>query len=53
MVSVTASIGISLYPRDGTTPEALISRADAAMYVAKRSGAVHAFSPAEAPVAKP
>ncbi|TCS71904.1 PAS domain S-box-containing protein/diguanylate cyclase (GGDEF)-like protein [Sulfuritortus calidifontis] len=35
---VTASIGISLYPRDAATPEALVSNADAAMYRAKSSG---------------
>lgn len=35
---LTTSIGISLYPRDATTAEALISDADAAMYRAKESG---------------
>ena len=37
-LSVTPSIGISLYPRDGATVEALLSCADAAMYHAKRAG---------------
>lgn len=35
---VTASIGISLFPHDGETAEALIQNADAAMYRAKRHG---------------
>ena len=35
---LTASIGISLYPDDGETVRALIDRADAAMYQAKRKG---------------
>jgi len=35
---LTASIGISLYPNDGGTPEALLRCADAAMFQAKRRG---------------
>ncbi len=35
---VTASIGIALFPRDGTDPEPLISSADTAMYHAKSLG---------------
>ncbi len=35
--SVHASIGISLFPKHGTTSEVLISRADSAMYQAKRN----------------
>ena len=37
-LSVTASIGISLYPDDGEDADTLIDRADAAMYRAKRVG---------------
>ncbi|WP_119155502.1 PAS domain S-box protein [Caldimonas tepidiphila] len=37
-VFVGASIGISLYPRDGCTKEALFQNADAAMYRAKAAG---------------
>lgn len=35
---VTTSIGISVYPADGQTPEALIMNADTAMYHAKEQG---------------
>jgi diguanylate cyclase (GGDEF)-like protein len=38
LVMVTASIGIALYPQDGTTLEALLQRADSAMYAAKSLG---------------
>lgn len=34
--SVTASIGVALYPKDGDTPDELIRLADEAMYVVKR-----------------
>ena len=37
-VHVTVSIGISLYPTDGTTSSALLRNADAAMYEAKKQG---------------
>lgn len=37
-VNTGASIGISIYPHDGITPESLLKRADLAMYKAKRSG---------------
>ncbi|MEG4025752.1 CHASE2 domain-containing protein [Microcoleus sp. S13C4] len=37
-VSVTTSIGISLYPIDGQEPEVLVKNADAAMYRAKERG---------------
>ena len=35
---VTASVGISLYPRDAEDPETLLKHADAAMYQAKSPG---------------
>ena len=35
---MTASIGISLFPQDGTSPEEILKHADAAMYDAKNSG---------------
>lgn len=37
-LKVTPSIGISIYPNDGDTPESLLSYADTAMYQAKANG---------------
>jgi len=37
-VSVTASLGLSLYPEHGLDANTLIAKADAAMYAAKRAG---------------
>jgi diguanylate cyclase len=37
-LQVVPSVGISLYPQDGTTVETLLMNADAAMYEAKRGG---------------
>ena len=36
--SIGASIGISLYPEDGTDPETLLKKADGAMYRVKEGG---------------
>ena len=56
-IQVGASIGISLYPRDGATVDALLSHADAAMYAAKAGGRrqFRFFDPGEtaAPAARP
>ena len=38
LLTVTASIGISLYPSDGVDYETLLKNADAAMYSAKKAG---------------
>jgi diguanylate cyclase (GGDEF)-like protein len=37
-IHVTPSIGVSMYPMDGTSIETLVARADAAMYCAKQRG---------------
>lgn len=37
-VRITASIGVAVYPQDGTTLEVLLAHADTAMYAAKRAG---------------
>ena len=37
-IRLTASVGISLYPNDGNDAEMLLTRADSAMYAAKRNG---------------
>ncbi|WP_108261435.1 putative bifunctional diguanylate cyclase/phosphodiesterase [Mangrovicoccus ximenensis] len=37
-IKVGASIGVSVHPEDGTTASELLSRADLAMYAAKRGG---------------
>ncbi len=46
-IHLSASIGISLFPEDGTTPEELLAKADAAMYSIKRSGRgrIHHYQP--------
>jgi len=37
-LSVTVSIGISQYPKDGEKPTDLIDKADTALYQAKKDG---------------
>jgi len=37
-VTISASIGVSIYPFDGDDPDTLLRQADHAMYVAKESG---------------
>ncbi len=37
-IEITASLGYSLFPEDGTSPESLIKAADSAMYFAKTHG---------------
>ncbi len=41
---VRASIGISIYPKDGSTADALVSKADEAMYRAKQAGSGYSFA---------
>jgi len=46
-ISVTASIGVTLCPLDGSDPDALLRHADQAMYLAKQAGrnGFHLFDP--------
>ena len=51
-LTVTASLGIALYPADGETVDTLIVHADAAMYDAKRAGSgQYRFAGQSAPAA--
>lgn len=42
---ISASVGISIFPRDGTTADTLLKNADKAMYKAKREKLGYAFLP--------
>lgn len=46
-IRLSASIGIALFPEQGTTPAELLAKADAAMYTTKRQGRsrVHVYQP--------
>ena len=37
-IHMSASIGVTLYPKDGDTPDDILKNADSAMYAAKRNG---------------
>jgi predicted signal transduction protein with EAL and GGDEF domain len=51
-VDISGSIGVALFPRDGTDSEAMIHAADSAMYAAKRNGGgVQFFNASEAQAA--
>lgn len=43
-LSISCSIGISIYPRDGKTPDTLLIHADKAMYQAKQKGGYAFFN---------
>ena len=42
--SITASIGISIFPKDGAAADILVATADKAMYVAKRNKSGYSFA---------
>jgi diguanylate cyclase (GGDEF)-like protein len=44
-LSINASIGISIFPKDGTTADTLVKSADEAMYRAKRNKSRNSFAP--------
>jgi diguanylate cyclase len=47
--SISASIGISIYPKDGATADTLIKSADEAMYQAKRDKSGYSFARSRCP----
>jgi len=46
-IRMSASIGISIYPKDGSDSKSLLKKADDALYLAKEKGrdTFHFFSP--------
>ena len=46
MLAVKASVGIAVYPHDGTSGEEMVQSADAAMYAAKREQSGYVFAEA-------
>lgn len=42
--TIMASVGISIFPKDGATADILVTAADRAMYVAKRNKAGYSFA---------
>ena len=44
-LTINCSIGISIFPKDGTTADALVKSADTAMYQAKRNKSGYSFAP--------
>ncbi len=43
-VSIAASIGIAIFPKDGATGDAMVHSADRAMYIAKKNKSGYAFA---------
>jgi diguanylate cyclase (GGDEF)-like protein len=50
ILRVTMSIGVAVYPHDGTTPTDLVARADAALYFAKKNGKNQVAMAGELPI---
>jgi GGDEF domain-containing protein len=44
-IKVDISVGVAVFPRDGTDADALLKRADACMYEAKRAKIVVVLGP--------
>jgi GGDEF domain-containing protein len=44
MISLSASVGLAMFPEDGSNFDGLFKASDAAMYVAKQRGKNQVFS---------